>query len=146
MTGTNHAITGAIIGICIDRPLLAIPLAFVSHFVLDALPHFGQKYENRTNLFKAVVSVDTILMVFLFTVLVVSSQWLLIACAITAMSPDFAWIYRFTIKENFGRQPMPPLNKFNQFHVNIQKYESSEGMLFEIAWSIILGIVLSRLI
>jgi hypothetical protein len=32
---------GAIIALAISQPLIALPLAFVSHFVLDALPHYG---------------------------------------------------------------------------------------------------------
>ncbi len=41
MTGFNHAVTGALIAGAVGNPFLAIPLAFASHFVLDAIPHFG---------------------------------------------------------------------------------------------------------
>jgi hypothetical protein len=41
MTATNHAITGAIIAVVIDKPVIALPLALLSHFAQDALPHFG---------------------------------------------------------------------------------------------------------
>ena len=41
MVITNHVLAGSLIGIGIKEPTLAITLAFVSHFVMDALPHFG---------------------------------------------------------------------------------------------------------
>ena len=41
MTATNHALSGALIGLAVMQPILALPLAFVSHFMLDAVPHFG---------------------------------------------------------------------------------------------------------
>jgi len=40
MTLTNHLLAGAALAKLLPLPL-AIPLAFLSHFVLDALPHFG---------------------------------------------------------------------------------------------------------
>jgi hypothetical protein len=42
MTLTNHLLTGAAIAKLLPSPV-AIPIAFASHFVLDALPHFGCK-------------------------------------------------------------------------------------------------------
>jgi len=45
MTITNHILAGAIIGAVIKEPALALPIAFASHFVMDALPHFG--YEGN---------------------------------------------------------------------------------------------------
>lgn len=37
---TSHLLTGAAIGSVVPNPLLTIPLAFVSHFAMDALPHW----------------------------------------------------------------------------------------------------------
>ena len=41
MTITNHLLAGSLIGLTVAQPALAIALAFASHFVMDALPHFG---------------------------------------------------------------------------------------------------------
>jgi hypothetical protein len=38
---TNHLLAGAAIAYAIDKPLPVLLLAFASHFVMDALPHFG---------------------------------------------------------------------------------------------------------
>lgn len=36
-----HAFAGVLIGITVNNPLLAIPLAFCSHFLLDLVPHWN---------------------------------------------------------------------------------------------------------
>lgn len=48
MTGFNHALVDGLIGKYVPWPL-AIPLAFASHFVLDALPHYGIPHHTRDN-------------------------------------------------------------------------------------------------
>ncbi len=40
MTATAHALVGAAIAAKIQNPALALPIAFVSHFVFDKLPHW----------------------------------------------------------------------------------------------------------
>lgn len=38
---TVHTLTGALIGVSVQDPVIAAPLSFISHFVLDSTPHFG---------------------------------------------------------------------------------------------------------
>jgi hypothetical protein len=38
---TNHVLSGALIGAAVRRPVPAFALGVASHFVLDALPHWG---------------------------------------------------------------------------------------------------------
>lgn len=42
MLTTPHAITGAAIGALLPSPLLVVPLAIGSHFVLDSIPHWQE--------------------------------------------------------------------------------------------------------
>ena len=39
---TNHVLSGALIGAVVRRPAGAFALGVVSHFVLDAVPHWGE--------------------------------------------------------------------------------------------------------
>jgi hypothetical protein len=39
MLSTPHLLTGAAIVLTVPQPELSLPLAFLSHFVLDAIPH-----------------------------------------------------------------------------------------------------------
>jgi len=43
MIGTPHMLTGAAIGKLTRRPHLALPIAFASHFLLDAIPHMDER-------------------------------------------------------------------------------------------------------
>jgi hypothetical protein len=144
MTATNHALTGAIIASVVGQPLLALPLAFASHFLLDSLPHYGEGVQNLTIFTKRVWLVDFIVLssLMLLLLLLLTSNWLLFAGAVAAISPDVAWIYRFVFKEKRGLLKPGPKNKFNTFHSSIQKYETKNGIVIEIVWFIFASAVL----
>src|ERR1700728_4818444 len=42
MLVTNHVLSGAVIGAAVRRPAPAFALGVASHFVLDAVPHWGK--------------------------------------------------------------------------------------------------------
>jgi len=146
MTATNHALTGAIIVTITSVPIVGVPLAFLSHFVLDSLPHYGAPYGTRSRFSTTVWGVDAVTLAVLFVLLVFSSSWLALIGALVAISPDTAWVYRFVIDEKFGKLPPKPANRFNQFHSGIQKYEFKEGIVIEVIWTVIFGLVLLNLL
>ena len=47
MTATAHALIGAAIAAKIVNPFLAIPLAIISHFALDLIPHWDEGLNHR---------------------------------------------------------------------------------------------------
>jgi len=47
MLVTNHVLSGALIGAAVRRPLPAFLLGVASHFVLDAVPHWGDWRDSR---------------------------------------------------------------------------------------------------
>lgn len=143
MTGLNHSLTGAVISKLLPLPL-AIPVAFASHFILDSLPHFGEVFEKRKKLSRTVWTIDVIATACFLGFLIFQAQWAALACALAAMSPDIAWIYRFIIQEKFGTVPPRPENKFNAWHVRIQRYESRKGLLLEMAWLMLMTLLLLR--
>ena len=51
---TNHVLSGALIGGLIRRPAAAFAVGVASHFVLDAVPHWGNWRSNRAFLRVAV--------------------------------------------------------------------------------------------
>ncbi len=112
MTGTNHFLVGAGIGLTFSQPVAAIPLAFVSHFVLDALPHFGVEFDKkagrRPTFFGVITKIDGLVALLLLYFAVVSQPWLVPICMIVALSPDFVWLYKFSIQEKFGKLPPAP--------------------------------------
>lgn len=133
MTGLNHYLVGVASAVVLKNPLIVLPIAFASHFAMDALPHFGLKFsDGRGRVLMRVTAIDTaILAVAIIFTLQNYPVWYMLA-GLFAMSPDAAWVYRFSISEKFGKLPPQPANRFNTWHESIQKFESKWGMLVEV--------------
>ena len=130
MTGLNHVLTGAAIALAVRQPALVAPLAFGSHFLLDAIPHFdhpiyqyGSKYFTRIMLTDGIISVGAIAAIML---LVPQLASVVALGALAAILPDFFWLYYYT----HGR----PQWWFFRFHTKIQWFEQPQGALVEIAY------------
>lgn len=136
MTATNHAITGAIIAMAIDKPAIALPLAFLSHFAQDTIPHFGYpgregyKEAIRHKSLKIVMAADVIFFLPLLFLLVFynASFWVYLA-SFLALSPDFHdFIAFFLFHRNVG------WNWFSKITEAIQWCERPWGITVEIIW------------
>lgn len=147
MTGTNHSIVGALIGITVGMPIVAIPIAFMSHFLLDAMPHFGEQFSEKSWRTKMVWGVDIVglvILVILFAIAPIENKWVVGASAFAAFSPDIAWIYRFIVLEKLGTLPPPPKNALNAFHARIQTMEFRNGYFVEFGvTSLLVGVIFS---
>lgn len=99
MTATNHGLFGAVLAITMqNHPVAAVVLAPLSHFLLDAIPHYGglSDKELKSNKFFRILFVDATLAVV--CTLYIAWLWphialLVVACAFLAASPDLMWIY-----------------------------------------------------
>lgn len=136
MTAANHVLAGAILATVFKQPAVALPLSLLSHFAMDALPHFGFKnYEERienNKLFNFILITDGLLLFcVLIWLLLTTPGWLVFACGLLAASPDTVWVYRFVMKERFGRFKPPKGNWLTRFHAAIQKLEFKNGILIE---------------
>jgi hypothetical protein len=135
MTATNHVIAGAIIGAIIPIPAIAIPLAFLSHFVLDALPHFDNHVEHNSRYFLYYLSIDCGLAasVLLSLMILQPSSWIaMVVCGIAAASPDLMW-FPLWVKEMQGEKPKP-MGAIRRFHARIQWGAEPWGIIFEVPW------------
>ncbi len=140
MTGLNHVATGITIAITIRRPEIALPLALLSHFVLDALPH------SKVPLRRSIMTPYLIAEALFCTVLTIicmmlfSEYWLLVGlCAVLAFSPDFLWPFFYNDK----LRTKPFFKDFYKFHKSIQWSESYRGWLVEALYFSVLVIFLS---
>ena len=138
MRAINHALAGAVIGTMITIPVVAIPVAFVSHFALDTFPHFGidQKTDIKQPWFQKLLFLDVILCLALVGVLAVhhTNGWLLASvCAFVAASPDFASIPRFYRMKLHGNISRKTNSSFIKFHDEIQN-EKPSGAVIELLW------------
>jgi hypothetical protein len=141
MTATNHALTGAVIAIAIQQPLVAISFAFISHYLTDFIPHFSfptkDIFKRKFNTLLIADALVCILLVGL-VYLMFPANWLLIAvCMFIATSPDFAWAYyRLYLEKLKGKKPK--LDPLNQWHHDIQASSDSRfarrGLRNELLW------------
>lgn len=145
MTATNHALTGAIIGLVVGQPLIALPAAVASHFVCDALPHFGSNTPQKiikTTGFRnyLIMEVGLCFLLVLLLALLQPQHWLLAAvCAFLAASPDLLWINKY-LKARRG-EPWKP-SSFAKFAGGIQWFQRPIGAVVEVAWFVAAIIIL----
>jgi hypothetical protein len=137
MTATNHAITGAVIAIAVKKPELAIPIAFLSHFVIDAIPHFDT--ENDIRLAKKFIPAD--LLIAGLAIIILTSfvkldipRWLVFASMAVATSPDIVWGWRYYKLRDLKKIVEKPMSRLTYYHQKIQWSESRKGIVIEVIW------------
>lgn len=136
MTGFSHATTGVVIALAVHNPALALPLAFASHFVLDAVPHYGdEKLDGTNKAFRRFILIDAIAgfgISILMFVLMPEHRVLIALCAAMATIPDLMWL------PNHIRQtknlPSKPHNRLMRWHHRIQFEHPVWGILAEGIW------------
>jgi len=139
---------GAAIALVIRQPILAIPLACLSHFALDALPHFGYDGAGFNELLKhrrtwIVESVNIVGVPLLIYLLWGQSLWLY-AAAFAAILPDLMWVYHYFRYENKGLNP--PSSRIIRFHYKIQWFERPSGIVAEFIFLILLVFLVVKLL
>lgn len=149
VTITNHILAGSLIGLNIKEPVLAIALSFVSHFVMDMLPHFGYPgNKGYPEVLKHKLSYVIGILTFLSTlwvifILVSNNSYFPLFCGFVATSPDIAGWYNYIAYEKKGQFAKGLLKLFQvQFHRGIQKFERPWGIYVEIVVFIVLLTVL----
>lgn len=151
MNTLNHAATGATIAVVAGNPVIALPLAFASHFALDALPHHGHpgnggypeafKHKKLTFLSLSYELIGLPILLFFL----VGQPWFVWIASVLAISPDFKWPYRYWFFERKGKKP-PEADKLTKFHQWVQWCERPWGIVVEIAYSIFILLVIWRLV
>lgn len=140
MTASTHMATGSAIALAINRPVVAIPLAFLSHFILDILPHFGFSRGGYAELLKHKISyyvfVWDIFSLGLVLYILSGSAWTIFAAGVAAVLPDLAWPYRYFRYER--KQKTLPRMPVSEFHSNIQWAEKPGYIIFEITLFILM--------
>lgn len=130
---------GAIIAASMPKPAIAIPLALASHFVLDALPHYGDS-TGRSWLgrhFDFVLLTDAAISVFFLAsiLLLQPENWFLIlVCGFVAVIPDILWLPYYLADKRGETIEDTPLARFLKW---IQWAERPWGMIIEIVWLVV---------
>jgi len=134
MTATNHAITGAIIGLAIGNPYAAVPLSLASHYFMDTLPHFGNKWDIKSSEFVKYLFVEAFLcfLIVLTLFLTKPHNYILgMVCAFVGAFPD---LLSFKFFRTTRKNKVYKAGVYFKFAKGIQKKESAENIKYDIAW------------
>ena len=143
MIGFNHAAIGGFIVKVLPLPL-AIPAAIASHFLLDALPHYGIPHHKRSNKFwRYFTTLDFIIAwAMLGGISLYRHHYAVFICGVMAASPDFIWVARIIKTRSFDLSHNT--TKFTRWHAKIQRYERPWGIFIEIPLAILMGYLVIR--
>ncbi len=154
MTAANHMLTGAVIAVAARDPWVIVPASIASHFVLDAIPHFGvyshdDMKRNRDPLFQLILSIDVLLSLALLVLLPsalssVMSWKLVILGMLCAFLPDVVWVKGF-VKQSVHGIEAQMQHWFVLFHKRIQWFEKPLGIFVEVVWFFSASLVLTLL-
>lgn len=150
----SHVTTGAIIGQKLSHPAFIILLSFISHFILDRIPHWnyldskqdGKEYTEQESfsLWKYLAALPDIITGVLIYVLFLFSypdQWLNISLGVCfAILPDFITFTKYipSIKKIFR-----PINKLHfKAQGHIKKYKAFIGIFNQVIYFSILILIL----
>lgn len=129
--------SGALIGALLPWPM-ALPVAFASHFVLDALPHYGIDHKRRdhSRVYKLIVYSDTFVALSMAAVAAILGKWHMEIAGWVAYSPDVLWVLHYFQK---GRSfHLHPRHWFMLFHRNIQWCERPWGIIPDMAAAVVM--------
>jgi hypothetical protein len=124
---------------------IALPLAFASHFVLDALPHYGipHKHRDLSSVWKIFTGFDFILAwLFIGGLSLYLHRYDIFLCGLVAASPDFVWVYRIIRSKSYKLDSHH--SKFSAWHAKIQRYERPWGIFIEVPLAILLFVSLYK--
>ena len=145
----NHLMTGAVIALAVNQPIVAAPLSLASHYVLDALPHFGFKtpgyeYSLHQRSTWIVVPVSAFLTAMLSVIFVYEHGFAVTGVALISLLPDVEGVFEYFHRRR--NQPVPRVLEAHQnFHAKIQHFERPWGFFTEVAMSVLAGYLLIQL-
>lgn len=144
MLSTFHLLTGA--ALAVKLPKMSIPnvfaLAFVSHFVLDALPHWDFIIPPYTDTYLYAwgdMFIGWALVFWLLYATACKQKWKFVLCAGAAIVPDV--INFFTINYLTGLHPWS--DALMHFHIAIQW---EEGVFWGLFWQFLLAFIMILII
>ena len=131
MIGFNHGLVGGAIAHYFPLPV-AIPVALASHFILDALPHYGTPHNTRddSSFWKIFFTIDALATFGLAAYAILDQHYAMFLGGLAGVIPDFIWVGRVIRTHSFDLSQNN--NWFTRFHVGIQKFEWPGGLWIEL--------------
>ena len=131
MLSTPHLLVGAAIVHAVPNPAISLPAAFISHFILDAVPHWdGSPQAPFSKKLVSGVAFDYIFGASLIFLITQGDprQAIILLGAFLATLPDFIMAFSKHIKTPLIKVPL--IANFNKYHSHIQtNVKFSHGVL-----------------
>ena len=131
MLSTPHLLVGAAIVHAVPNPAISLPAAFVSHFILDAAPHWdGSPKAPFSKKIIGGVAFDYVFGASLIFLITQGDprQAVILLGAFLATLPDFIMAFSKHVKTPLIKLPL--ITHFNKYHSNIQtNVRFSRGVL-----------------
>lgn len=142
----SHAVTGAIIGQKLGDPIIISWLSFISHFILDSIPHWnyldyqGHKEYNKNEKFylwkyiEALPDIIITILVYFTFIFCFPDQWLVISLGVGfAILPDFLSLSKYI---PYIKSVFQPLNKLHyRIQGRIKKYHrAATGLAIQVIY------------
>jgi hypothetical protein len=119
-----------------------VPLAFLSHFAIDAIPHFGlddrELFGRRFNIILIADFLFAISLMAVLAILFPAHIWLVWVCMIAAASPDLMWAYHKLYVVHLNKRKIN-LGHIGRFHKKIQWSQTLPGAYVEALWFLLIG-------
>lgn len=141
-----HVVTGGFIAGKINNPYVALPLALISHFVIDLLPHWNpsilnekQKNGHLKKKTLGIIFFDSCLGLFLGLWLAfgkypdINKMLLVLGGCFMGILPDLIEAPFFFLNNKFRLKPLVIFQSCHQFNVSFRT-----GMLFQVLFTILL--------
>lgn len=137
MIGFNHALTGALIAKIVPWPI-ALPLAVVSHFLLDMMPHYGipARRRNSSKFWRYFFTLDFIASLGLGAWAIYFHHYAMFFCGLAGTMPDFVWVAHVIKKHSFDFSAVE--TRYEKWHIRIQRYEFPKGLWIELPLAAVL--------
>lgn len=150
MTGLNHAITGAVVATAIKQPEIALPAAFLSHFVADMIPHWNYRIPAGLRQKHIIMVADLLLSLGLLILLAHYSArvpgWQIFSGGLLGIAPDLMWLPFFLTGKPSKMHKNTPLHLIRRLHLKIQWSETDGGLFVEAAWFCLIILIIARLV
>jgi hypothetical protein len=134
----------------VDQPAAALPLAFLSHFALDAIPHYdppgdtNDEMLNSKSFFQIQLLLNGTLCIALVVILAITQpkNWLMVAvCAFLGAAPDIMWLPMYLSVKRTGHDNTRHYWLL-RFHGWIQWMTSPRLLWVELVWLVVIGALL----
>lgn len=140
------------IAITVKRPELAIPLAFVSHFVQDAIPHWdygtsrpgGRLLSKKFNRLLAADFLLALIAMAFFAGVFPELMWIIWISMFAAAAPDLMWAYYYIYINKIKKRKIE-FNWLARFHSGIEWSETPKGLIVEVVWFFMVGFIILKL-